>query len=128
MLIARVVGELVATQKHASHEGRKLLLVQPLNLDGTDRGDAVVALDAVDAGIGDKVLLATEGFSAMTSVGRPDSPIDMSVIGFIDHIELVQGVGPSCPAPRNTAEPLPPRRRPSWEIGSHQCTRPLAGR
>src|SRR5206468_12487289 len=92
MLIARVVGELVATQKDASHEGRKLLLVQPLNLDGSDRGDAVVALDAVDAGVGDKVLLATEGFSAMTSVGRPNSPIDMSVIGFIDHIELVQGV------------------------------------
>ncbi|HXB75500.1 MAG TPA: EutN/CcmL family microcompartment protein [Candidatus Acidoferrales bacterium] len=92
MLIARVVGELVATQKHPSHEGRKLLLVQPLNLDGTDRGDAVVAMDAVDAGVGDKVLLATEGFSAMTSVGRPNSPIDMSVIGFIDHIELVPGV------------------------------------
>ena len=92
MLIARVIGELVATQKHASHEGRKLLLVQPLNLDGTDRGDAVVAMDAVDAGVGDKVLLATEGFSAMTSVGRPNSPIDMAVIGFIDHIELVQGV------------------------------------
>jgi microcompartment protein CcmK/EutM len=92
MLIARVIGELVATQKDASHEGRKLLLVQPLNLDGTDRGDAVVALDAVDAGVGDKVLVATEGFSAMTSVGRPNSPIDMAVIGFIDHIELVQGV------------------------------------
>jgi microcompartment protein CcmK/EutM len=92
MLIARVVGELVATQKDASHEGRKLLLVQPLNLDGSDRGDAVVALDAVDAGVGDKVLLATEGFSAMTSVGRPNSPIDMSVIGFIDHIELIDGV------------------------------------
>jgi microcompartment protein CcmK/EutM len=92
MLIARVIGELVATQKDASHEGRKLLLVQPLNMDGSDRGDAVVALDAVDAGVGDKVLLATEGFSAMTSVGRPNSPIDMSVIGFIDHIELVDGV------------------------------------
>jgi len=92
MLIARVIGELVATQKHVSHEGRKLLLVQPLNLDGTDRGDAVIAVDAVDAGVGDKVLLATEGFSAMTSVGRPNSPIDMSVIGFIDHIELVDGV------------------------------------
>ena len=39
-----------------------------------------------------KVLLATEGFSAMTSVGRPNSPIDMAVIGFIDHVELVQGV------------------------------------
>ncbi|HTP31168.1 MAG TPA: EutN/CcmL family microcompartment protein [Candidatus Acidoferrales bacterium] len=92
MLIARVVGELVATQKHPSHEGRKILLVQPLNLDGTDRGDAVVALDAVDAGVGDKVLLATEGFSAMTAVGRPNSPIDMAVIGFIDHIELIDGV------------------------------------
>jgi ethanolamine utilization protein EutN len=92
MLIARVVGELVATQKNPAHEGRKLLLVQPLNLDGTDRGDAVVALDAVDAGAGDRVLLVTEGFSAMTSVGRPNSPIDMSVIGFIDHIELVHGV------------------------------------
>jgi ethanolamine utilization protein EutN len=93
MLIARVVGELVATQKHLSHEGRKLLLVQPLNLDGSNRGDAVVAMDAVDAGVGDKVLLATEGFSAMTAVGRPQSPIDMAVIGFIDQIELLPDVG-----------------------------------
>ncbi|HYW48627.1 MAG TPA: EutN/CcmL family microcompartment protein [Bryobacteraceae bacterium] len=92
MLIARVVGELVATQKHPSHEGRKLLLVQPLNLDGSDRGDAVVALDAVDAGVGDRVLLTTEGFSAMTSVGRRQSPIDMAVIGFIDQIELLPDV------------------------------------
>lgn len=88
MLIARVIGDVVATQKHPSHHGRKALLVQPLNLDGSDRGDAVVALDAVDAGIGDKVLLVTEGFSAMTSVGRPNSPIDMAVIGVIDHVEL----------------------------------------
>ena len=94
MLIARVVGELVATQKHPSHEGRKLLLVQPLNLDGSNRGDAVIAMDAVDAGIGDRVLLATEGFSAMTSVGRPQSPIDMAVIGFIDQIELLPDVLP----------------------------------
>jgi len=92
MLIARVIGELVATRKHASHEGRKLLLVQPLNLDGSDRGDAVVALDAVDAGVGDRVLLVTEGFSAMTAVGRPQSPIDMAVIGFIDQIDLMPGV------------------------------------
>jgi microcompartment protein CcmK/EutM len=92
MLIARVVGELVSTQKHPSHEGRKLLLVQPLNLDGSNRGDAIVALDSVDAGIGDRVLIATEGFSAMTAVGRPQSPIDTAVIGFIDHIELAPGV------------------------------------
>ena len=92
MLIGRVVGELVATQKHASHEGRKLLLVQPLNLDGSNRGDAIVAMDAVDAGIGDRVLIAMEGFSAMTAVGRPNSPIDTAVIGFIDAIELAPGV------------------------------------
>jgi ethanolamine utilization protein EutN len=91
MLIGRVVGELVATHKHPSHEGCKILLVQPLNLDGSNRGEAVVAMDAVDAGVGDQVLVTTEGFSAMTSVGRPQSPIDMAVIGFIDHLELVPG-------------------------------------
>jgi len=92
MLIARVIGDLVATQKHASHEGCKVLLVQPLNLDGSNRGDPVVALDAVDAGVGDRVLLATEGFSAMTAVGRPQSPIDMAVVGFIDRVDLLPGV------------------------------------
>ena len=88
MLIARVIGDLVSTHKHASHVGRKALMVQPLNLDGSDRGDAVVALDAVDAGVGDMVLLTTEGFSAMTSVGRPQSPIDMAVVGVIDRVDI----------------------------------------
>ena len=88
MLIGRVIGHLVATHKHASHAGRKALLVQPLNLDGTDRGEVVVALDSVDAGAGDRVLLTTEGYSAMTAVGRPNSPIDMAVIGVIDEIAL----------------------------------------
>ncbi len=92
MLIANVVGEIVATQKHSSHEGRKVLLVQPLNLDGSNRGDPLVALDAVGVGVGDKVLLVTEGFSAMTAVGRPQSPIDMAVVGFIDHVDLLPGV------------------------------------
>jgi len=92
MLIARVIGELVATHKHPSHAGSKILFVQPLNLDGSNRGDAVVALDAVDAGVGDQVLVTTEGFSAMTAVGRTQSPIDMAIIGFIDHVELVPGV------------------------------------
>ena len=91
MLIARVVGEIVSTHKHPSHEGRSLLLVQPLNLDGSNRGDAVVALDAVGAGIGDRVLLATDGYSAMSSVGKLQAPIDMAVIGFIDTVDLVDG-------------------------------------
>ena len=92
MLIARVIGEVVATRKHPSHEGLKLLLVQPLNLDGSDRGDALVAADAVQAGIGEQVLLTTEGFSAFSSVGRPMAPIETAVIGIIDHVELLPEV------------------------------------
>jgi len=88
MLIAHVIGELISTHKHESHVGRKALIVQPLDLDGSKRGDPVIAFDAVDAGVGDRVLLVTEGFSAMTSVGRPQSPIDMAVVGVIDRIEL----------------------------------------
>ncbi|MBM3756012.1 MAG: ethanolamine utilization protein EutN [Acidobacteria bacterium] len=90
MLIARVIGDITATHKHMSHEGQKLLLVQPLELDQTTpRGDAVIAVDTVDAGQGEIVLLVTEGFSAMTSVGRPDSPIDLAVIGVVDRVDLV---------------------------------------
>jgi ethanolamine utilization protein EutN len=92
MLIARVIGDVVATQKDPSHNARKILLVQPLNLDGSDRGEAVLAFDAVDAGIGERVLLSTEGFSAMTAVGRPNSPIDAAVIGVIDEVSLIEGV------------------------------------
>jgi ethanolamine utilization protein EutN len=89
MLIGRVIGDVVATQKAPSHEGRKILLVQPVNLDGSDRGEEVLALDAVDAGVGDRVLVATEGWSAMTAVGREQAPIDMAVVGVIDSINLV---------------------------------------
>lgn len=92
MLIGRVIGDVVATQKSPSHVGCKILVVQPLQLDGSDRGDPVLALDAVDAGIGDKVLIVTEGFSAMTAVGRPQSPIDMAVIGVIDSVDLAENV------------------------------------
>ncbi len=93
MLIGRVIGEIVATKKHPSHEDRKILLVQPLDLNGKPWGNSRVALDAVGAGAGDRVLIATEGYSAMTSVGRTFSPIDCSVIGVVDHIEVVPGTG-----------------------------------
>ena len=84
MIIARVIGNVVATQKQVSHEGKKILLLQPLDLDDQPMGELVVALDAVDAGVGDRVLAVQEGFSAMTSVGHTESPIDAAVIGVID--------------------------------------------
>lgn len=88
MIIGRVVGNVVASQKQASHEGKKILLVQPLDLEDQPTGDVFVALDAVDAGIGDRVLAVQEGFSAMTSVGHVESPIDAAVIGVIDLVEI----------------------------------------
>jgi len=89
VIIARVVGNVVATQKEASHEGMKILLIQPLDLENQPMGDAIVALDAVDAGVGDRVLAVQEGFSAMTSVGHTESPIDAAVIGVVDLVEFV---------------------------------------
>jgi microcompartment protein CcmK/EutM len=88
MIIARVVGNVVASQKQSSHEGKKILLIQPLDLEGKAQGDVVVALDAVDAGVGDRVLAVQEGFSAMTAVGHTESPIDAAVIGIVDAMEL----------------------------------------
>jgi ethanolamine utilization protein EutN len=88
MLIGKVIGEAVATRKHPSHEGQKILYVQILELDGSRRGDPILALDAVDAGIGDQVLVTTDGWAAMTAVGKTLSPIDMAVVGVIDHLEL----------------------------------------
>jgi len=88
VIIARVIGSVVASQKQASHEGKKILLLQPLDLDDQPLGDVVVALDAVDAGVGDRVLAVQEGFSAMTSVGHTDSPIDAAFIGVVDLVEI----------------------------------------
>jgi microcompartment protein CcmK/EutM len=88
MILARVVGNVTATQKQSSHHGKKILVVQPLTLAGDPTGDRVIALDAVDAGVGDHVLVVQEGYSAMTAVGHVDSPIDAAVIGVVDHVEF----------------------------------------
>jgi len=90
MLIGRVIGDIVASEKHSSHEGMKLLLVAHLDLEGNEQGAPFVAVDSVSAGVGDRVLLAIDGWAAMTAVNRPQSPIDAAVIGVIDHVELVE--------------------------------------
>ena len=88
MLLGRVIGEVVATQKHSSHQDLKLLMVATLDLEGKQRGAPFVAVDSAGAGVGDQVLLATDGWAAMTAIGRLGSPIDAAVIGVVDHIEL----------------------------------------
>ena len=88
MLIARVAGDVSATQKHASHDGQKLLLVQPLNLEMKPIGNAVVAVDSVGAGTGQLVLLVMDGFAACTTIGLSGEPIDMAVVGVIDQLSF----------------------------------------
>ena len=90
MTLGRVVGNVVATQKYAKLEGAKLMLVQPLALDGADRGTPVLAIDAVDSGIGDRVLLVQDGKAAMQVLGRGTAAVDAAIVGVVDAVDLVE--------------------------------------
>jgi len=86
--IARVVGTVVATQKHRTFEGAKLLLVQPLTLDDKPRGTALLAIDTLGAGVHEKVLVVMEGRAAGEALGRRLAPVDAAVIGIIDMVDV----------------------------------------
>lgn len=88
MLIARVVGTLVSTKKHQKFEGAKLLLVQPLTIDDQPRGAMLLAIDAVGAGVHEKVLVVIEGRAAAEALGRPGAPVDAAIIGIIDTVDI----------------------------------------
>jgi ethanolamine utilization protein EutN len=87
MQIGRVVGTVVATQKHRKLEGATLLLVQPLALDGQPRGIAVLAIDSVGAGVGEKVLLVIEGKAAGDALGKKAAAVDAAIIGIVDTVD-----------------------------------------
>lgn len=86
MQIARVVGNLVSTVKHASLAGHRLLLVQSCDLDGTPQGAVTLAVDVVDAGVGDWVLVLDEGASASQVLDNPRGPVRTLVVGVIDMV------------------------------------------
>jgi ethanolamine utilization protein EutN len=93
VLIGRVIGAVVATQKHAAFEGATLLLVQPLNPDNTPRGPALLAVDGVGAGVDERVLIVLEGRAAGETLGRRGAPVDAAIIGIIDEVDLAPGEG-----------------------------------
>jgi ethanolamine utilization protein EutN len=88
MQIARVVGTVVATQKHRKFEGAKLLLVQPLGVDDKPRGAPLLAIDGVGAGVHEKVLIVLEGRAAGEALGRKAAPVDAAIVGIIDHVDV----------------------------------------
>ena len=88
MTLGRVIGTVVATQKHPKFEGAKLLLVQPVTLEDTPRGAPLLAVDSVGAGLHERVLVVIEGRAAAEAVGRKGTPVDAAIIGIVDHVDV----------------------------------------
>ena len=88
MIIARVVGTVVATRKLDRLVGTKILIVQALDPGSeTPKGDPIVAVDAVGAGYGEKVIVVV-GSSARTALDDERSPVDATIIGIVDEIDV----------------------------------------
>jgi len=87
MLLAKVVGTVVATRKDERLVSTKLLVARPIDPTGKPEGNYLVAVDTVDAGVGETVLIVS-GSSARMASGLKDTPVDAAIIGIIDHIEV----------------------------------------
>ena len=87
MQLARVIGTVVATQKHPKFEGAKLLLVQPLAADGQPAGRPLVAVDSVGAGVGENVFFV-RGKEASFPFYPSEPPVDAGIVGIVDHWDL----------------------------------------
>ena len=86
MILARVEGEVVATIKHPAYKSWRMLLLDRIDLSGAESGGYLVAIDAVDAGVGQTVLVIDEGNSARQVIGDPQAPIRSVIIGIVDLI------------------------------------------
>lgn len=89
MIIARILGTVVSSQKDERLLGKKLLIVKPINLDGTDQSGYLVAVDTVGAGFHEKVIVVG-GSSARMAEGNKDCPVDSAIIGVVDTIDFTQ--------------------------------------
>ena len=87
MLIAKVIGTTVSTIKDEKLEGRKLLILRQTDETGAPSGKPYVAVDTVDAGVGETVLIVS-GSSARMASGMKDCPVDAAVVGIIDTVDL----------------------------------------
>src|SRR5712672_3440813 len=90
MLLARIVGTVVATRKDPRLVSNKLLIVRPIDPAGKFEGNYLVAVDTVDAGVGETVLIVS-GSSARMASGLKDCPVDAAIIGIVDEIEVEPG-------------------------------------
>jgi ethanolamine utilization protein EutN len=90
MILARVIGNVVATQKNQRYENSRVMLCQQITPEGKETASTILALDSVDAGVGDTVLIVQEGWSASTTAtGKAGAAIDSAIVGVVDYIDLL---------------------------------------
>jgi ethanolamine utilization protein EutN len=88
VIIAKVVATVVSTEKHPHYRGHTILAVQPVDPEGRPKGRTLLAVDGVQAGIGDRVLVVDEGGSARTVIGEEGAlTIRTAVCGIIDRVD-----------------------------------------
>ena len=91
MILAKVLGNIVATQKNSRYENARMMLCEHITPEGEATGHTLLALDAVDAGVGDTVLIVQEGWSASTvATGKAGAAIDSAIVGVVDRIDLLE--------------------------------------
>ena len=87
MLLADVVGHVVATWKHDALHGSKMLIVRPVSPAGEASGPHMMAVDSIGAGVGERVLVVVEGRSAGQAVRKACAPLDTAIVGIVDRID-----------------------------------------
>jgi len=88
MIYGRVIGNMVSTIKHPTYHGRAVMIVQPLDEHNEDDGDSFLAVDNAQAGVGDRVLVLSEGGGIRQILGIQQLPIRRLIIGIVDQIHV----------------------------------------
>ncbi len=91
MLLAKVIGNVVATQKNQRYEGTRAMLCRQVTPEGENMDYTCVALDSVGAGEGDMVIIVQEGWGASTAAtGKTGAAIDSAIVGVVDYVDLLK--------------------------------------
>jgi len=88
MILGKVIGNVVSTIKLSVYQGYKILIVQPINDKKEPQGKSILALDTVQAGVGDTVLVIDEGNSSRLIMNNSTAPVRTMIVGIVDAIEL----------------------------------------
>ncbi len=90
MILSKVTGTIVAAQKKHQLEGKRILICQPITLDGEPLGRDMLALDSVDAGVGDTVLVVQEGAAAAQVLKQTDVPVHSVIVAVVDGLDIAE--------------------------------------